>query len=114
MGSASGNPSFTNGLPELLILRLLTRGEMYGYQLVSEIARAGAGRIQFAEGCVYPVLHRLESRGFLVTREEEVSGRTRRYYRLGSKGNRRLALLLDELHAVNRAVEGIGGNAHAL
>lgn len=108
------NASFTNGLPELLILRLLSSGEKYGYQLVSEIAKSSNARARFSEGCIYPVLHRLESKGLLATREEEVAGRTRRYYRLGAKGQKRLAVLLDELHAVNHAVETIGGPRHAL
>ncbi len=112
--SPPSNPSFTNGLPELLILRLLSKGEMYGYQLVGEIAKAGEGRISFAEGCVYPVLHRLETKGFLVTREEAVGGRTRRYYRIASKGQKRLAALMDELRTVNHAVEISGGKGYAL
>jgi PadR family transcriptional regulator PadR len=108
------NVSFTNGLPELLILRLLSSGEKYGYQLVSEIAKSSDERIHFSEGCIYPVLHRLESKGLLATREEEVAGRTRRYYRLGSKGQKRLTVLLAELRAVNQAVETIGGVNYAL
>ena len=106
--------AFTNGLPELLILRKLSAGELYGYQLVSEIAKAGEGRIKFSEGCVYPVLHRFESKGILATREEEVAGRLRRYYRLSQSGKKRLAQLLEELQAVNRSVDLIGGVAHAL
>ena len=106
--------SFTNGLPELLILRKLSAGEMYGYQLVSEIAKAGEGRIKFSEGCVYPVLHRLESKWILATREEEIGGRLRRYYRLSQPGKKRLAQLMDELQTVNRTVEIIGGLSHAL
>jgi PadR family transcriptional regulator PadR len=106
--------AFTNGLPELLILRRLSAGEMYGYQLVSEIAKAGEGRIKFSEGCVYPVLHRLEAKGILATREEEAAGRLRRYYRLSQSGKKRLAQLLDELQAVKRSVDLIGGLAHAL
>ncbi|MEN9537704.1 MAG: hypothetical protein RLZZ178_1701 [Verrucomicrobiota bacterium] len=106
--------SFTNGLPELLILRLLSSGEKYGYQLVSEIAKSSVERIRFSEGCIYPVLHRLEAKGLLATREEEVAGRIRRYYRLGAKGQKRLNMLLDELRAVNHAVETIGGMGYAL
>jgi DNA-binding PadR family transcriptional regulator len=50
----------------------------------------------------------------LATREEEVAGRIRRYYRLGAKGQKRLNMLLDELRAVNHAVETIGGMGYAL
>lgn len=105
--------SFTNGLPELLILRRLAAGEMYGYQLVSQIAKAGEGRIKFSEGCVYPVLHRLEAKGLLATREEEAAGRLRRYYRLSPAGKKRLAQLVEELQVVNRSVAAIGDQAYA-
>jgi DNA-binding PadR family transcriptional regulator len=60
------------------------------------------------------VLHRLESKGILAPREEEIGGRLRRYYRLSQPGKKRLAQLMDELQTVNRTVEIIGGLSHAL
>ena len=53
------NPDFLNGVPELLILKLLSRRPMYGYQLVQAIRQATNGTLQFGEGRVYPILHRL-------------------------------------------------------
>src|SRR5437868_2804543 len=57
----NSNPDFLNGVPELLVLRLLARRPMYGYQLVRAIEQSSGQVLEFGEGCIYPVLHRLES-----------------------------------------------------
>lgn len=97
-----------DGVPELLILRLLAAREMYGYQLVSEIQRRSDGTLEFGEGCIYPVLHRLLGQGMLSERAEEVSGRTRRYYCLSVKGQQRLAALDAKWRQVTAAVAACG------
>ena len=85
------NPDFQNGVPELLILKLLARREdMYGYELVKEIQRATQESLAYGEGSVYPVLHGLEARKLGRTRQEKVAGRTRTYYRLTAAGRKRL------------------------
>ena len=57
---ARSNPSFMNGVPELLILRLLQEREMYGYELVQAIRAETDNVISLGEGVVYPALHALE------------------------------------------------------
>ena len=52
------NPDFLNGVPELLILQLLAREPMYGYELVQAIKYATGSKLLFGEGCIYPILHR--------------------------------------------------------
>jgi PadR family transcriptional regulator PadR len=100
-----------DGVPELLILRLLAAREMYGYQLVSEIQRRSVGALEFGEGCIYPVLHRLMEQGMLSERAEEVSGRTRRYYRLSVPGQKRLTALEAKWEQVSAAVAACGMEA---
>jgi PadR family transcriptional regulator PadR len=89
--SKGPNPDFLNGVPELVLLQLLARQPMYGYELVQAIRQTSGGRLDFGEGCVYPVLHRLERDGLLASRREEVGGRSRIVYRATAKGQRRLA-----------------------
>ncbi|MEO8204783.1 MAG: helix-turn-helix transcriptional regulator, partial [Chthoniobacterales bacterium] len=72
---------FLNGLPDLLILRLLAGREMYGYEIVAEIRRRSKEVFQFGEGCIYPILHRMVKERQLLERKETVEGRVRRYYR---------------------------------
>ena len=71
------NPDFLNGVPELLILQLLERRPMHGYDLVQSIRAASGERFEFGEGCIYPLLHRLESQGFLESKREAAGGRKR-------------------------------------
>jgi PadR family transcriptional regulator, regulatory protein PadR len=97
-----------DGVPELLTLRLLAHEEMYGYQLVSEIHRRSQGAFEFGEGCIYPVLHRLVKQKMLLERQQEVSGRTRRYYRLSVAGTKRLAYLENTWQQVSKSVAACG------
>ena len=60
MAARETNPNFMNGVPELLILRLLQQEEMYGYEIVQAIRRRTGAVIAVGEGVVYPVLHALE------------------------------------------------------
>ena len=85
------NPDFLNGVPELVLLQLLARQPMYGYELVQAIQRTTGERLDFGEGCIYPILHRLEREAVLASRREEAGGRSRIIYRLTAKGQRRLA-----------------------
>ena len=85
------NPDFVNGIPELLVLQMLARRPMYGYQLVRAIERSTGQVLEFGEGCIYPVLHRLEADGHLASRRETVQGRSRVIYRLTAAGKKRLA-----------------------
>ncbi len=110
---AKGNPSFLNGLPELLVLELLSRREMYGYELVRGIQEESEEAFKFGEGCVYPYLHYLEDAKFIASRRATVEGRSRLYYRITPKGLKRLAELKKEWNRVAQSVALILGGAHA-
>src|SRR5215475_14755195 len=87
----NSNPDFLNGVPELLVLELLARRPMYGYELVRAIEQATGQVLQFGEGCIYPVLHRLEKDGHLAAKRETANGRSRVVYRATAAGKKRLA-----------------------
>ena len=98
------NPNFMNGVPELLILRLLEAREMYGYELVQAIRTATGEAIAVGEGVVYPVLHALERDGALKSRRKAVNGRTRVYYAVTKSGEKRLAALIADWRRIAGAV----------
>lgn len=102
---------FLNGIPELVILRLLSDREMYGYELVASIRESTDHVIDFGEGVVYPMLHSLEDDGLLATRRVEVSGRPRVYYRLTRKGKRRLSQSAADWSRINEAVGRLLGGS---
>ena len=107
------NPDFLNGVPELLLLRLLSARPMYGYVLVQAIRLATGGGLEFGEGCIYPLLHRLESDGLLTSRRETVRGRDRFVYRMTSKGRMQLAERVNTWERVANAVRlALHGTPH--
>lgn len=104
---AKTNAAFMSGIPELVVLRLLSRSSMYGYELVRAIRLSSGESIVLAEGVVYPTLHSLESRGLLRSKEKLVKGRTRVYYQTTSKGNKHLTQLEGEWQRINQGVAAI-------
>jgi len=109
---ARTNAAFMSGVPELIILQLLAREEMYGYQLVRAIRSYSQDAFSFAEGVVYPALHSLESRGLLKAQEHQVQGRARIYYRTTAKGKKRLQSLRQEWANINKGVNTIIGGEY--
>jgi PadR family transcriptional regulator PadR len=106
---AKSNPPFMSGVPELLVLRLLARQEMYGYELVKAVRLVTGESIVLGEGVVYPVLHSLERNGALHARRKPVNGRTRVYYGVTPKGRQRLDRLSDEWDRVSTGVNAALG-----
>jgi PadR family transcriptional regulator PadR len=101
------NPDFLNGVPELLILQSLSRQPMYGYELVKAIRLASDRVFDFGEGCIYPILHRLESERLLSSRRAFVGGRSRVVYRLTPEGSARLDQRKMAWHQVVRAISTV-------
>jgi len=98
------NPNFLNGVPELVVLSLLARQDMYGYELVKAIQEKTREAFTFGEGCVYPVLHYLEETRLVSSARREVGGRTRTYYRLSARGQKRLESLTQDWKQVSLGI----------
>jgi len=98
------NPNFLNGVPELVVLRLLSKQEMYGYDIVKAIQFRTKDSFSFGEGCIYPLLHHLEQTRSVSSRRKEVEGRSRYYYRLTPRGTKRLEELSKEWNQVAAGV----------
>ena len=94
------------GTVRLLVLRLLEREPMYGYQMLQYLRERSEGYFQVGEGALYPLLHELEGAGFLKAEWQVVADRPqrRRYYQLTAKGKRELARRKDEWQGFAQAV----------
>ena len=68
MSRDSGPNVFQRGVMALILLSLLRREDMYGYQLVQETERRSGGRLKTQEGSLYPVLYRLQEQGLISDR----------------------------------------------
>jgi len=72
-----------------IILSLLAHGEAYGYEILQRIENLSDGKLQWTAGTMYPVLHRLETKGLITAHwRPSETGPRRKYYRLTSKGSR--------------------------
>jgi PadR family transcriptional regulator PadR len=113
----STNPNFLNGVPELLVLRLLEEQEMYGYEIVQAIRSRTGEVITAGEGVVYPVLHGLENEGAVRSKRQAVNGRSRVYYSLTPAGRRRLEEMSGVWKRVANAIQSMlegGQNAETI
>ena len=81
----------SKGSHELIILKLLSRGDMYGYQIVQQMSLLSDKAFEMSQGSLYPFLHRLEQEGYLTSYNAPENGRDRLYYHLTEKGSAALA-----------------------
>ena len=80
------------GTLDMLILKVLSRGDMHGYDIASAIQRASDGVLGVMEGALYPALHRLEVRGWVRSKwGTSDNNRRAKFYRLSALGRRALA-----------------------
>lgn len=93
------------GILDLCVLRAISRGESYGYKIISDLT----GIIEISESTLYPILKRLESGGFVVTRTAEFNGRLRRYYKITALGIEKLKSGRDDLLEINRIARKLFG-----
>jgi DNA-binding PadR family transcriptional regulator len=79
-----------------LVLSILARGESYGYAIIKLVRVLSGSELQWTDGMLYPVLHRLEEQGWIESRwRRAASGRRRKYYNISNSG-------LEELHRRRR------------
>jgi DNA-binding PadR family transcriptional regulator len=75
-----------------LVLAILAEGDSYGYAILKRVRELSDGELEWTDGMLYPVLHRLERSGLVESRWEKAeSGRRRKYYRVTEAGLEQLA-----------------------
>lgn len=105
MTKESSQNSYRRGVASLVILSLLKREDMYGYQLVQETERSSGGKLTTQEGSLYPVLYRLLDQGYISDRRVQVGKRmTRIYYHIEPSGEEKLKELIQDYEAVTEGV----------
>lgn len=105
MAADNGQSSFRRGVMSLVILALLKREDMYGYQLAQETEKCSGGKLKTQEGSLYPVLYKLLDQGLISDYKVLVGKRmTRVYYHLEPAGDARLNDLIREYMEVTQGV----------
>ena len=102
------------GTISLLILSLLSRKSMYGYEIAATVRKETDGAFTWREGSLYPNLHKMQADGLIVSEwEEKETGRKRRYYHVTDKGRKALNEKVQSwgelCRAVNRILENSDG-----
>lgn len=106
------------GSLKTIVLKLLEEnGRMYGYEITKRVEELTAGKIKLTYGALYPVLHKLEKEGVLITESENFNNRIRIYYLLTPHGHSVIAEKLKELsefiESLQRIVEPKAGLNYA-
>ncbi len=78
--------SLIAGSLTLLILKLLSEKDMYGYEMIDTLRSRSQNVFELKAGTLYPLLHGLEDKGFVTTYEESASGKLRKYYSITKQG----------------------------
>jgi len=88
-----------------LVLSILSEGESYGYAIIKRVEELSGGELQWTDGMLYPVLHRLARNGFVEAQWGKAdTGRRRKYYRLTDLGSAELAHQRRQWEVVNAAL----------
>lgn len=98
------------GVIETLALKLLSRNDMYGYEIIQQLDGESAGTFSLKEGTLYPVLYRLEDGGFIESYWQEGDGKRgvpRKYYRITEEGTLELQRIVLEWETLTRTVNKI-------
>ncbi len=97
------------GSTGMLVMSVISRGEMYGYQIIKTVEMMSNKVFQMNEGTLYPILHALEKEGFLDSRwiVSEENGRKRKYYKITDKGIRELNSQKQEWEEYSTAVSKV-------
>ena len=101
------------GSAELLVLSLVENQPRHGYDLCQLIERRSDGALRFKAASLYPLLYRLERRGWIKGRWVENGGRRRRYYRITAEGRKVVAAQREGWEAFVQAIRQITGVGHA-
>ncbi len=98
------------GVAPVVVLEILCRGEMYGYELSAAVAQRSGEILTLGKGTLYPLLYNLEAKGLVVaeTRQAE-NGRKRRYYSITSEGKDQLSAQKQQWQQLQKGVDMVFG-----
>lgn len=105
---ARGRSNFKMGMVEMLVLYLLDKQDLYGYQITSLIEKLSNGKVIVTEGTLYPTLYKLLNKGYISDREVPIGKRRLRvYYHIENSGEQRLLDLLEDYNEITLGITEI-------
>lgn len=106
MGTVNKDLTAASSTP--IVLTILTEGDSYGYAILKRVRELSGGRLEWTDGMLYPVLHRLERLGYIEARWEVAeTGRRRKYYRITAGGRAQLKEERRQWQVVDATLRGV-------
>lgn len=99
--------SLVSGSTTMLLLKLLSEKDMYGYEMIEMPRRRSQNVFELKAGTLYPLLHSLEEKNLLTVYEQEVSGKVRKYYGITRHGRNLLREKQEEWDVYSQAVRNV-------
>ncbi len=99
--------SLTSGSMTMLLLKLLSEKDMYGYEMIDTLRKRSQNVFELKAGTLYPLLHGLEEKGLLTVYEQEYQGKTRKYYHVTKEGLKLLERKVEEWNMYAEAVSNV-------
>ena len=96
-----------SGNTSMLLLQLLSEKDMYGYEMIDTLRKRSENVFELKAGTLYPLLHGLEDKQYLVSYEQEATGKVRKYYRITKDGRRYLEEKKSQWQEYSRAVMSV-------
>lgn len=92
------NQQLKKGALEILVLRVISNADVYGYELIKSLEESSRGYFSLKEGSLYPILYRLEDKGYIASYKKSFEGQRkvpRKYYKITSEGMVALSEMID-------------------
>ncbi len=99
--------SLLTGSSTMLVLKLLSEKDMYGYEMIDTLRKKSQNVFEFKAGTLYPLLHGLEEKGVLKVYEQEYLGKTRKYYSITKEGRKLLKEKTQEWEVYSGAIANV-------
>lgn len=99
--------SLLSGSTTMLLLKLLSEKDMYGYEMIEELKERSQNVFELKAGTLYPLLHGMENKNLLTVYEKEVGGKVRKYYHITKNGRRILSEKQDDWKDYVQAVTNV-------
>lgn len=101
--------SLVSGSTSMLIMKLLEQKDMYGYEMIENLREKSQNVFELKAGTLYPLLHGMEEKGYVQSYEQEVAGKTRKYYSITKEGKKQLKIKEKEWKEYAGAVANVLG-----
>lgn len=99
--------SLVSGSIAMMILKLLSEKDMYGYEMIDTLRKRSENVFELKAGTLYPLLHSLEDKRYLLSYEQEAVGKIRKYYQITKNGRKHLEEKKSQWQEYSRAVMSV-------